>query len=111
LRTLAVNAVGKLHHAGRFRKTPREAHLGGDAVGIAISHSTPRSTIRSRPSASQFDHRQKIHNDPEYAQVCRDSRKKWRAAHPGYDQQYRQAHPEKAERNRAQQRQRDQKRR
>ena len=56
-------------------------------------------------------HRQKIQRDPEYAQVCQDSRKKWRQAHPDYDRQYREAHPDSAERNRLQQRQRDQKRR
>ena len=47
----------------------------------------------------------------EYTQVCRDSRKKWRQAHPGYGKQYRETHPESAERNRVQQRRRDQKRR
>jgi hypothetical protein len=56
-------------------------------------------------------HRHKIENDPDYAQVCRDSRKKWRDTHPGYDRQYRQAHPSTVERNRAGQRRRDQKRR
>jgi hypothetical protein len=46
-----------------------------------------------------------------YAEVVRDSRQKWRQAHPDYQKSYRQKHPEAAARNRHQQRQRDQKRR
>jgi hypothetical protein len=49
--------------------------------------------------------------DPEYAQVVRDSRKKWRAAHPDYQKNYWQSHQESAERNRQQQRRRDRQRR
>jgi hypothetical protein len=49
--------------------------------------------------------------DPEDAQVIRDSRRKWREAHPGYQKNYGQTHPDAAARNRQQQRQRDQKRR
>ena len=49
--------------------------------------------------------------DPEYAQVIRDSRRKWREAHPDYQRKYWQTHPDAADRNRQQQRQRDQKRR
>lgn len=49
--------------------------------------------------------------DPEYAQVIRDSRRKWREAHPDYQRNYWQTHPDAAARNRQQQRQRDQKRR
>lgn len=56
-------------------------------------------------------HRKKIRLDSEYAQVVRDSQKKWREAHPGYSKQYRQEHAEAAERNRRQQRRRDRKRR
>lgn len=56
-------------------------------------------------------HRQKIRADAEYAEVVRDSQKKWRQAHPGYWKQYRQQHPGAAERNRQQQRRRDQNRR
>jgi hypothetical protein len=41
----------------------------------------------------------------------RASQKKWQQAHPNYWTQYRQQHPEAAERNRSRQRQRDQKRR
>jgi len=54
--------------------------------------------------------RHKLQTDPEYAQVVRDSRKKWRDAHPDYQKNYRQNHPEAAARNREQQRHRDQKR-
>lgn len=46
-----------------------------------------------------------------YAQVVRDSRDKWRAAHPDYQKTYWQTHPEAAARNREQQHQRDQRRR
>ena len=55
--------------------------------------------------------RRKCQTDPVYAQVVRDSRQKWREAHPGYQKNYWQTHPEAAVRNRQQQRQRDQKRR
>jgi len=44
-------------------------------------------------------------------EVVRDSRRKWREAHPDYQKNYWQNHPEAAARNRQQQRQRDQKRR
>jgi hypothetical protein len=56
-------------------------------------------------------HRLKIRTDSEYAQIVRDSQKKWRATHPEYSKQYRQQHAEVAERNRQQQRERDRKRR
>ena len=49
--------------------------------------------------------------DPVYAEVVRDSRRKWREAHPHYQKGYRQTHPEAVARNRQQQHQRDQKRR
>jgi hypothetical protein len=55
--------------------------------------------------------RRKRQTDPEYAEVVRDSRRKWREAHPGYQKNYWQNHPEAVARNRQQQRQRDQKRR
>jgi hypothetical protein len=55
-------------------------------------------------------HRQKIASDPLYRQVCLESPRKWRQAHPNYWKQYRQDHPERVERNRQQQRLRDQKR-
>ena len=56
-------------------------------------------------------HRQKTVSDPEYAQVVRDSRRKWRQAHPGYQKVWRQSHPDAEERNRQLQRRRDAKRR
>jgi hypothetical protein len=56
-------------------------------------------------------HRHKTIADPEYAQVVRDSRRKWRQAHPGYQQLWRQSHPEAQERNRQLQHRRDAKRR
>ena len=43
--------------------------------------------------------------------MCRDSQQKWRARHPNYPRQYRQAHPESVQRNREDQRQPDRKRR
>jgi hypothetical protein len=43
--------------------------------------------------------------------VIRDSRRKWRVAHPDYQKRYWQTHPDAAARNRQQQRQRDHKRR
>jgi len=56
-------------------------------------------------------HREKIAADPEYREVCRDSRQKWRTRHPGYWKQYRENHPASVERNRQQQKFRDRKRR
>lgn len=56
-------------------------------------------------------HRQKIASDPVYQQVCLESPRKWREAHPDYWKRYRQDHPHQVERNRQQQRARDQKRR
>ena len=55
--------------------------------------------------------RRKRQTDPEYSEVVRDSRRKWRDAHPDYQKKYWQNHPDAAARNRLQQRQRDQKRR
>jgi hypothetical protein len=55
--------------------------------------------------------RWKRQTDPVYAEVVRDSRRKWREAHPDYQKNYWQTHPDAAARNRQQQRQRDQKRR
>ena len=56
-------------------------------------------------------HRLKTMADPEYAQVVRDSRRKWRQAHPDYQKVWRQSHPEAQERNRELQQRRDAKRR
>lgn len=55
--------------------------------------------------------RKKCLADPVYAEVVRDSQRKWREAHPHYQKSYRQTHPEAVARNRQQQHQRDQKRR
>lgn len=56
-------------------------------------------------------HRQKIASDPVYRQVCLESPRKWRQAHPGYWEKYRATHPQQVERNRRRQWHRDQKRR
>jgi hypothetical protein len=56
-------------------------------------------------------HRRRIATDPEYAEVVRDSRRKWRQAHPGYQKTYRQSHPAAVERNRQLQHGRDAQRR
>ena len=56
-------------------------------------------------------HRQRIATDPEYAEIVRDSRRKWRQAHPEYQQRFRQSHPASVERNRQLQRGRDARRR
>ena len=56
-------------------------------------------------------HRRKIEDDPVYAGVVSDSRKKWREAHTDYQKAYRLSHKAAAERNRQMQRQRDGKRR
>jgi hypothetical protein len=40
--------------------------------------------------------------DPVYAQSVRNSQKKWRAARPDYQANYRQKHPAAVERNRQQ---------
>lgn len=56
-------------------------------------------------------HRHRITIDPEYAEVVRDSRRKWREAHPGYQKTYRQSHAAAVERNRQLQRRRDAQRR
>lgn len=69
--------------------------------------SRPRCQARRRSDYR----RRKRQLDPEYAEVVRDSRRKWREAHPDYQRRYWQSHPEAADRNREQQRQRDQKRR
>lgn len=55
--------------------------------------------------------KQKLAQDVEYRQVCRDSARKWRANNAGYWQRYRTAKPESIDRNRAQQQQRDLRRR
>ena len=75
----------------------------------------PQQLVCSQPACQRQRraeyHRQKLQTDPEYRQVARDSQKKWREAHLGYDQKYRAQHPEYHLRNRQQQQRRDQKRR
>jgi hypothetical protein len=75
----------------------------------------PDQTVCSSPTCQRQRraeyHRHRIETDPEYAQVVRDSRNKWRQAHPHYQEQYWRTHEQQAERNRQQQPQRDRKRR
>jgi len=75
----------------------------------------PQQTTCSQPVCQQRrradNRKQKLLSDPEYRQVCRESARKWRIDHPGYWQQYRATHPPAAERNRALQRQPDQRQR
>jgi hypothetical protein len=82
--------------------------------GFEPSKRRPDQGVCSQPECQnqrRNDYRRnKLQTDPEYAQVVRDSRKKWRDTHPDYQRTYRQSHPEAAARNREQQHQRDQKR-
>lgn len=75
----------------------------------------PDQSVCSRPECQRQRraacHRRKVCVDPLYAQVIRDSRNKWRDAHPDYQQTCRQSHEAAAERNRPMQRGRDAKRR
>lgn len=75
----------------------------------------PDQVVCSRPECQAKRRneyrRRKRQTDPEYAEVVRDSRRKWRDAHADYQKEYWQNHPDAAARNRLQQRQRDQKRR
>jgi hypothetical protein len=56
-------------------------------------------------------HRRKVGTDPEYAEIVRDSRRKWREAHPDYQKTYRQSHQAAVARNRQLQGRRDSQRR
>jgi hypothetical protein len=74
----------------------------------------PDQSVCSQPDCqrrrrSEY-HRRKLESDPEYAQVVRDSRQKWRQAHRDYQKNYWRTHSPQAERNRRQQRQRDRQR-
>jgi hypothetical protein len=75
----------------------------------------PDQSVCSRPECQRRRcteyHRGKVAEDPLYAQVVRDSRKKWREGHPAYQNEYRQSHEAAAARNRLMQRRRDAKRR
>jgi len=55
--------------------------------------------------------RQKRQTDADYRETCRESQKKWRAAHPGYQKAYWHNHEHAAEQNRQRQRERDRQRR
>lgn len=74
-----------------------------------------RQKVCSQPacqSQRRSDYRrQKLQQDPEYRQVCRDSWQKWSVRHPDYRRQYRQNHPASVQRNRQRQRKRDRLRR
>lgn len=71
--------------------------------------------VCSRPSC-QFRRRQEsrqsqLKRDPEYREICQDSRRKWREQHgAAYMRQYRQDHPDYQTQNRRQQSNRDQRR-
>jgi hypothetical protein len=56
-------------------------------------------------------HRRRLATDPEYGEIVRDSRRKWRERHADYQGTYRQTHPAAVERNRELQRRRDARRR
>lgn len=75
----------------------------------------PQQQVCSQPACQRQRrrdyHQRKIRSDPLYAQVVRESRKKWRDEHPGYQKRYRQTHPGAVERNRQRQHFRDQNRR
>jgi hypothetical protein len=75
----------------------------------------PQQLVCSQPQCQRQRrrdyHRHKVASDPVYRQVCLESPRKWREAHPGYWKQYRRDHPQQVEWNRQQQWRRDQKRR
>ena len=75
----------------------------------------PQQVVCSQPACQRRRrrdyHHAKIRSDALYAQVVQESRKKWRDAHPHYQQQYRERHAEAVERNRRQQQVRDQRHR
>ena len=74
----------------------------------------PDQRVCSQPNCQRWRradyHRHKLASDPDYLQVVRDSRQKWRQAHPDYQKNYWRTHPAQAERNRRRQRQCDHKR-
>ena len=75
----------------------------------------PQQLVSSQPECQRQRrrnyHRRQVASDSLYRQVCQESAQKWRKAHPGYWQQYRQNRPQQVERNRQRQQRRDQKRR
>jgi len=74
-----------------------------------------RQAVCGEPSCQRqrrSEYRQrKLAADAEYRQVCQDSSRKWRAAHPDYWKQYRKKNPQSVDHNREQQKCRDHKRR
>lgn len=75
----------------------------------------PQQAVCSQLSCQQQRqrdyHRGKMASDWVYRQVCLESPRKWREAHPGYWKDYRRSHPQAVERNRQRQHLRDQRRR
>lgn len=74
----------------------------------------PNQAVCTQPECQQRRRRdyqrQKRATDADYRQTCRDSQKKWRDSHPGYQKNYWQTHEQAAARNRQQQQERDRKR-
>jgi hypothetical protein len=68
------------------------------------------AAVCQRQRCSDY-HRQKLAADAEYAQVVRDSQRKWREANADYQRQYRQKNPAVVDQNRQEQQQRDRRRR
>lgn len=70
----------------------------------------PQQRVCSRPQCQRSRkgayHRRRLASDPEYREVCRDSRRKWRTVHSDYQREYRQSHPDYREHNRQEQRRR-----
>jgi hypothetical protein len=79
--------------------------------GFQPSKYQPEQAVCSSPDCQRQRradyHRNKVATDPEYAESCRESARKWRKLKPGYWKQYRDAHPDSAGRNRQQQTSRD----
>ncbi len=78
---------------------------------FVLSRLHPEQKVCCQPSCQRRRRAQyrkhKLQEDLEYRDVCRDSARKWRSAHPDYWRQYRAAHPQSVERNRALQQRRD----
>lgn len=74
----------------------------------------PKQAVCSSPDCQRRRradyHRNKIAADPDYAESCRESARKWRSHQPGYWKQYRDTHPDAAGENRQKQATRDRKR-
>jgi hypothetical protein len=104
LSTLILGGLPRCRRAAACIATERSS-LPNSAP---ISASASEAACQKRRRANY--HRNKIATDPEYAQVVRDSRRKWRDAHPSYQAEYWRTHGDAADRNREQQRQRDRKR-